>query len=325
MKNIEYFKEATQYPEKVLDIYYLGVKDTNLLNNHDTELLFSSYEKLVDAIKAFDALKKISKISLEDELIDDILENVIAVLKVKGMNFSELSQFFMVHNISFSIYQNLSLKEKKEVLFHVLNEFIEKRHDYYLKYGYSKTTLQVMSDNYSHKRKGSIGIKKIIKQLKNYQDLKLCNHLNEFIKTDNHYIMKGFSPDKGDKNLFYEFIDHYKLNYDYSKIHQKKLPDFVLRLKEEFFIIEHKNLKENGGGQDKQVSEVIDFIRFEEVSPNFHYLSYIDGIYFNRLNENATAKNLAQYKDILRVLEDNKKNFFVNTYAFEKIVSDFLG
>ena len=81
-------------------------------------------------------------------------------------------------------------------------------------------------------------------------------------------------------------------------------------------------MKENGGGQDKQTLEITDFIDREPEFKGLHYITFVDGIYFNQIEENATAKTLQQYKDIVSVLKNHSENYFVNSFAFEKLMSD---
>ena len=83
-------------------------------------------------------------------------------------------------------------------------------------------------------------------------------------------------------------------------------------------------MKENGGGQDKQASEITNFIDKAPKIDNLHYLTYVDGIYFNQFDTNATAKTLQQYTDIISILSKFKNNYFVNSYAFNILIMDYI-
>lgn len=56
-----------------------------------------------------------------------------------------------------------------------------------------------------------------------------------------------------------------------AKNEQGKLPDMVFSVGEHHFVVEMKSMKGSGGGQDKQLTEVIDFIRYSEDNPKIHY------------------------------------------------------
>ncbi len=102
----------------------------------------------------------------------------------------------------------------------------------------------------------------------------------------------------------------------------------VLKIGNNIFIIEAKHIKESGGAQDKQITELINFIKYQEniKNPTIHYVSFLDGIYFNKFikeingntNNNKCKKNKiqSQMNDIISHLKNNKSNFFVNTERF---------
>jgi len=101
------------------------------------------------------------------------------------------------------------------------------------------------------------------------------------------------------------------------------MPDFLIKHEADIFIVEHKHTKEGGGGQDKQINEVISLISFSENNPKIHYISFLDGIYFNLF---ANTKYLSkgkisnQLKNIKQNLNRNKQNYFVNTAGFKKLL-----
>ena len=107
-----------------------------------------------------------------------------------------------------------------------------------------------------------------------------------------------FLPDKGDKKLFASFRERFSVVLSSAATEQGKLPDMVLGINSEWFIVEMKNINGLGGGQDKQMTEVINFVRFSERDINVHYLVFLDGEYSNRLfsrgdyiNESSVRKN----------------------------------
>lgn len=89
-----------------------------------------------------------------------------------------------------------------------------------------------------------------------------------------------------------------------------------LRLNGRLSVIEHKHMKEGGGGQDKQIGELIDFIRQND--PQVSYISFLDGVYFNELAvaDQSERKSRAQLNQIRQALRANRYNYFVNTAGF---------
>src|SRR3989338_11330354 len=95
------------------------------------------------------------------------------------------------------------------------------------------------------------------------------------------------------------------------------------KLRNNIFIVEHKHMKEGGGGQDKQVNEVISFVSFSESNNKIHYISFLDGIYFNLFTNTKylnKGKILNQLNNIKQKLKRNKQNYFVNTAGFKKLL-----
>ncbi|MBU2264966.1 hypothetical protein KJ784_02140, partial [Patescibacteria group bacterium] len=77
--------------------------------------------------------------------------------------------------------------------------------------------------------------------------------------------------------------------------------------------------------QDKQINEVISFISYSENNHRIHYISFLDGIYFNLFANKKylnKGKILNQITNIKQSLERNKQNFFVNTAGFKKLLKE---
>jgi RNAse (barnase) inhibitor barstar len=136
-----------------------------------------------------------------------------------------------------------------------------------------------------------------------------------------------FLADKSNRDLFYSFCKKMGIKYYFGEYSQDKLPDIILRLNNHFFIIEAKHIKESGGAQDKQIKELIQFISESEKADNIHYLSFMDGTYFNNFifsSENTKNKFNKQREDIEKNLKKNPKNFFVNTKGFIYLIQDVI-
>ena len=109
-----------------------------------------------------------------------------------------------------------------------------------------------------------------------------------------------------------------------AKNEQGKLPDMVFSVGEHHFVVEMKSMKGSGGGQDKQLTEVINFIRYSEDNPKIHYITYLDGEYSNLLHSSTQPKIRRQYEDAVGCLKAHPGNFFVNTAGFEVLMKQLV-
>jgi hypothetical protein len=213
--------------------------------------------------------------------------------------------------------------EQLKIIKNIVEKYIELRHNLYSSYGYTPTTLQVGKDAKAHKESGNLGIYKVSKIL-NKAGYKKANAE----KLENFVLQKGklyIESDKKGKSLFKHLLDFYKIKFLWSKKKEQKMPDFLIKNSEDIFIVEHKHMKEGGGGQDKQINEVISFISFSEKNPKIHYISFLDGIYFNLFANKkylSKGKILNQLKNIKQNLRRNKQNYFVNTAGFKKLLKE---
>lgn len=97
----------------------------------------------------------------------------------------------------------------------------------------------------------------------------------------------------------------------------------VVNIGKHIFVIEAKHIKEAGGAQDKQIVELIDFIRECEQDNTFHYVSFLDGAYFNELinpRGNGQNKAMKQREEIFDCLSACGSNYFVNTSGFVELI-----
>lgn len=320
--NLDYFNIATEHKEKMLDENYHKIVDNRVipLTIEEENSLTKSNNNVIRFIDTIQTMIYDMGYSIDNEEIKKIILLIIEELKTKGMNYSAFCQYFNVHNMNYSIFEKLKLSEKIEVIKFIIEYYISSRHQMYKSQGYSNIVLQVMSDNYSHKRKGSYGANKIADILK-------INGLNDLTKMkskdfnqESYYLLS----DKNGKTLFKKFAEIYGIKLSEDGRETEKYPDALVKIGHNFFIIEQKNMKENGGGQDKQASEITDFIDRKPEFSNLHYVTYVDGIYFNQLDKNATAKTLQQYTDIISVLAKYRTNYFVNSYSFNLLISDYI-
>ena len=189
----------------------------------------------------------------------------------------------------------------------------------YTSHGYSDAILQVMCDNYSHKRNSKTTIDKITDAIEPL-GIRRLPQLVSFESADQFYIL----PDKGDVDIYQNLVCKLSLEIKALRQEQDKLPDFVLKFDGEYYIGEAKMMKGSGGGQDKQLVEIINFIRYQEQNETVHFVVYFDGEYANMLLSatDRSPKIERQYRDIVKFLTENPRNFFVNPDGFAALLND---
>jgi len=309
-KNIEYWKVSLQNPEPVVDDRYIFdeiiVKDESLIKKVD---------RLRELIIAYCVMHEKDKKSSE-KILDEIYE---ILMSTELIQYTEFVAFWKVLDISFSLFRKL--QNNKVILSKVLERYCERRRKLYDELGYSNIVVQTLYDSGTSRRRGKSGIVKVVDIARKVLHLeKKLNTIEEIESSKMGY----FLPDKGDKELFKSFCRELKIAYRFGETHQDKNPDVVLKVGEHFFIIEAKHIKERGGGQDKQITELIDFIKHSENSEYIHYVSFLDGTYFNKFiyANSSESKVIKQRKDIEKNLENNPQNFFVNTAGLKTMLSD---
>ncbi len=318
MSNYDYFNFSKSNPEELFDPFYtkgnLVIPSDPKANNQ----LTTNNSRMIECITTFKYL--ISKnYTVKDSIVATVVNEIIHILDTTpNINYSAFSQFFMVYNSTYSYFKGLSTSEKFTFVYEMLLRYCAERHDLYLNHGYSNSILQVMSDNYSHKRNSKTSIEKILSILSPYK-LKKISEIR-LTDTENYY----FLPDKGDQDLFEAFIKKYHLKMQSRDIEQNKLPDIVFNCKGHFYICELKTMKGCGGGQNKQIVEVAYFIKFSEQDDRFHYIAFLDGDYANILFQSNMPKVASQRNDIESALRNNERNYFVNTAGFKKLAQDIF-
>ena len=317
-KNKYYWRVSLENPEPVGEDLYVS-DDIIVLDENFIERV----HELRDLIIGYCVIAKRSE-ETAAEILDEIYE---LITSTDNIQYTEFVAFWKAMDMSFSIFKRFSTDTlQKSILKELLEKYCERRRKLYDRLGYSNVTVQALYDNGASRRKGVSGIEKIKTIVKDYLgDIPKSNSLEDIHKFNTTY----FLPDsRNDRELFSQFVKKFKLEFSYGKRSQNKMPDFLLKHNKHFLIIEAKHIKEPGGGQDKSVGELIDFIQQEENNDKIHYVSFMDGIYFNLLISNPvqrgeiTKKFQCQRSDIERALKQYKNNFFVNTAGLKALIKD---
>ena len=243
MTNQELFDYSGLNPEPIIDPYYNKGSVVITPTAKEKNALMLGNERLIELITVFNYLVNSGK-PKDDAEVQAVIAKTMKVLDdVDGINFSAFSQFFMVYNSAHSSYLNYTEMEKREFVYQMLCLFCKERHPLYMSHGYTNSILQVVSDNYSHKRNSKTSIVKILDKMKPYSFKRLLNE--DFERSKDFYLL----PDKGDSALFKKFKESYSVEMVSAKSEQDKLPDMLFKFKEQFYIMEMKTMKGSGGGQ----------------------------------------------------------------------------
>lgn len=321
MTNVGLFEYSGKHPVPLIDPYYNKDKVIIPPNKELTNELIQANTKLIELITVFNYLEEEGR-AFEDVEVIKIIEKVQNILdNVVGINFSAFSQFFMVYNSAYNSYREYSEAKKKHFIYEMLRRYCKERHSMYSSHGYTNAILQVMCDNYSHKRNSKTTIDKIIDVIEpmGFTHLSAWN----LCYSDQNFY---FLPDKGDTDMYLQMVSELSLENRALSQAQDKLPDFVLKCNGEYYIGEAKMMKGSGGGQDKQLVEIINFIRYQEKNKKVHYIVYFDGEYANMLlcSKRRSPKIERQYQDIVKCLIANPRNLFVNPDGFLALMKDLI-
>lgn len=317
MTNIELLGFSTRNPEPFFDPYY---------SKQARQLVISSDKGSPNALQRANAVIRrnitalealVGKNEKEAEL--KLAAEIVSALEQEGINNSEFTSYWEVNDVSVSIYRKLEPEDQGRFVLEMAKRYIQDRHSVYSAYGYSDTTLQVKADSFAHKRSGGQGQAKVLEILAG-SGIKLFarNDLRDFCEGPDSVVL----ADSTGKTLFDQFVQSKGLEFSWGPAHENKRPDFLIKAKGGFWIVEHKHMKEFGGGQNKQINEIIDFIGQREEQPEIHYVSFLDGILFNRIFlHEGDRKMEAQRSKIFSNLKACPNNLFVNTAGFEKLMA----
>lgn len=172
--------------------------------------------------------------------------------------------------------------------------------------------MQALLDKGASRRKGQVGEGKLIDILieggftftKSVDEFKK-NKLS-VAKSTGEFLNKGLK-------------DNFSINIGKKK--QNKKIDLIIKVNKDIYFLEAKHMNTGGGGQDKQNVEYIDLIKEKAPKDNYHIVSFLDGLYFNKLFSSHKNNNKMsnQEKDIRLALIKNKNNYFLNTAGFKKL------
>ena len=304
MNNIVLLKYCVKNPEKFLDNNYMFVEKDNNLGTYVKKTQIIKH-KLI-AIK--ETLNKNKSKTVINQLFSELQKEL-----AKYANYSEFGAFVNacdskmeeVHNDIILLKEITYLYLKKRDL----NDIVPSE------------WIQALIDKGSSRKKGHAGENKLIKLLEkaNFVRVKTMEDFNLNKKCVAKCSKRGKFSNKNIKENF---------GVDIGGNNQDKALDLIIKNNSDTYILEAKHLNTGGGGQNKQILELIELIRNNTKSSRYHLVAFLDGIHSNTLLDNKN-KNLEsnkennkiqnQYADLISTLKLRKSNYWINTAGFKKL------
>lgn len=322
MDNKDYFKFSQENDDDIVDFSKPeGVLVINRNASEPETALMIANHNLTELITTYKTIRNDKDV--DSNYVNKILDRIIHIIETTNLiNYSAFCVYLQVVGYSFSSYNSeknaMVQSEKRDLIRQLLDLYIDNRHDMYLYHGYSDQVLQVNSDAASSRRKGKTGIEKMEDILKPLG----------FVKAKTVLELKGrrfcyLLPDKGDLDLFNRFLRENGIVFEFRKTRDNKNPDMFLKIKDDYYILEHKLTNGGGGSQNAEINEIIQFINYDEGKEHWHYISCLQGNFFKKLNSsNLEPKAASQYRNVISNLNNHKGNYFINGKGFEKLMHD---
>lgn len=293
-ENIYYWHYSLQNPEPLFDESYIF--DEIIVNKPD---LLTHIHRLRDLILAY-------CVNMEKSIpCGSILEEIYGILvSVEKSRYTEFVAFWKTADMSYTLFMNLPEENRIEILERLLKTYCKRRISLYKQLGFSDLVSQALYDSGASRRKKSSGLLKVLNLLKeSFKNIEQAFSYEQLLGKEFAFAL----PDNI-KEPFEVFCNSAGVEYSFGRTYQNKKPDLVIKLRKKTFVLEAKHIKEEGGAQDKQISELISFVSQEEKSEVVHYIAFLDGSYFNKFI-NPQGKARKQREDIERSLASHGKNF----------------
>jgi len=177
--------------------------------------------------------------------------------------------------------------------------------------------IQAILDSNSSRKKGKCGEIKLLSILQKLG-------INE-VKTWDDFFVENKCVVQFSK-IFSLKSTQDKLNVKIKTKKQNKDLDLIIKINKKIFLLEAKHLNVSGGGQDKQISELIEIMNLREKNENIFYVAFLDGNHSNILLDNKKCgdKLKTQRKEIKKYLKNNARNYWLNTTGFKALFFDLI-
>jgi hypothetical protein len=295
--NLHYFEISKNNQEKLFDDFYVFDEKKSDLNK---------YIKNTKEIK--NILITIRTLQSKKEKSSVINKYFLELSKIIS-EFSICSEFGCFINACDNIWYYV--KDDLDLLKKITQRYFDKR---VLNEMVPEEWVQAILDTNSSRKKGKTGENKLISILKK-QGFREAFGWDDFSKTN--YCVVKFSKKFSLKNV------RKNLDIKIKTKKQNKTLDLIIKAKNKILLCEAKHLNTSGGGQDKQISELIEILNLSEKN-GVSYISFLDGKYSNiLLGENGHGDKITtQRKEIKKFLSNNPNNYWLNTAGFESLIFD---
>jgi hypothetical protein len=245
------------------------------------------------------------------------------LITVENIQHTEFVAYFKCFGISHSDYrQEKNMQQRLTRLREILQRYCKNRKERYDQLGYTHVIQQALYDSVVSRKQGTAGIQKIrqiIEQVERESQVKIQKAATVDKLTQLEYGFYPISP-----KAFKKLREKFKSTDKFDKKKQAKIPDLVIKIKDRLLILEAKHIKESGGAQDKQIDELIKFIRQKESKP-ISYVAFLDGRYFNKFRDTLSPEKVRRQREAIeKALQDHPNNYFVNTAGLRKLLADLL-
>ena len=296
--NLHYFRISQENPEDLLDNFYIFDKKNPALKQY-----ISNIKEIKNVLITIKTLKDKKE---QPAIIDKYFQELQRILG----DFSNCSEFICFVNACDNTLK--AAKENLDLLKEITERYFTNR---ILSEMVPEEWVQAILDTNASRKKGKCG------------EIKLKSILNKlgFIEVKNwedffgqHNCVASFSKVFNLKRVRQNLKAKIK-----TKKQNKKL-DLIIKSGEKIFLLEAKHLNTSGGGQDKQISELIEILSLKENNLKISYISFIDGNYSNIIlgKQGGSEKLETQREEINKHLRGNQRNFCLNTAGFKSLFRD---
>lgn len=293
--NLRFFEISQQNPEKMWDDFYIFDEP-----HPDIQKYLANTREIKNILVTIRTLQQRRERK-------EIIEKYFITLADSLGKFSNCSEFACFINACDSVLK--FAKKDPALLERIVQRYFDKR---ILSDAIPEEWVQAILDTNSSRKKGQSGERKLLHLLNKcgFVEVKSWEDFSRTPKCAASFS-KVFSVKNIRKNL------HIKLA---TKKQNKKL-DLIIKKNDRVFLCEAKHLNTSGGGQDKQISELIEIISLRETNSDVSYVAFLDGHYSNVLlgNEGMGKKLTTQREEIKKYLSRNLHNYWVNTAGFKEL------
>lgn len=312
--NRHYWRYSLQHLEPIGESYY---RHDNVIIQSESYL--STVSQLRELITTYCTLRKLGTNS---QVIQHVLQAIDAILRsAENIQYTEFVAYWKCLDLTFSVYQTMEEINRLQALEGILNEYCQHRRELYDQMGYTHVVQQALHDSTKSRSQGEAGTQKLLEIVQ--QVMTQTQAQGKEVDTADAFNTATVCWLMPKRDSFEQLMQSLGASYRFGETHQGKIPDLAIKAGKIVFVVEAKHVKEPGGAQDKQISELIDFIRQGEPKNSpVRYVAFLDGIYFNIIANARQGKPYRQRTAIEDVLQSCPRNYFVNTEGFRHLLKD---